>query len=312
MIRAWGNPCSWGVAAASLVAASALLTFGAARAASDIPLPKPAPKCDRGNFRVVLDVGHSADAPGAISARGKSEYGFNLRLAKRIDDSLVDAGFDKTVLMVTGGNARRTLYLRMAHANRLSADLFLSIHHDSVPDKFYKKWEFNGAPHIYNDQFKGYSIFVSDRNVDRDASLEFGSILGNELHARGLQYTPHYTAPFMGHNRHKLLDDKAGVYRYDALFVLSRSHVPAVLLEAGSIVNRHEELALASPARQKLIGAAVVDAVDTFCLAQVRSGPQVTQSAKRVQHPRRSRHPRKREAEAAPTRLRYRPGAAAQ
>ena len=290
MIRARGKSCSGGISAASLAAGFALLALGAARAASDVPLPKPAPQCDRGNFRVVLDVGHSADAPGAISARGHSEYGFNLRLAKQVDRSLIDAGFDKTVLLVTGGDAKRTLYLRMAHANRLSADLLLSIHHDSVPDKFYKEWEFDGKPHIYNDQFKGYSIFVSDRNADNDASLRFGRVLGNALRARGLHYTPHYTEAFMGHNRHKLLDDKAGVYRYDALFVLRRSRMPAVLLEAGSIVNRGEELAMATPARQELIGAAVVEAIDAFCLAQARSGPQVTQSAKSARHFRRHRH----------------------
>jgi N-acetylmuramoyl-L-alanine amidase len=319
MIGTGNKACSRGAAAVSLGAALALLSLGAARAASKIPLPKPPPRCDRAHFRVVLDVGHSADAPGAISARGKSEYGFNLRLAKQVDRSLIDAGFDSTVLMVTGGNARRTLYLRMAHANRLSADLLLSIHHDSVPDKFYKKWEFDGEPHVYNDQFKGYSIFVSDGNAESKASLEFGSLLGNELRARGLTYTPHYTEAFMGHNRHKLLDDKAGVYRYDRLFVLRRSRMPAVLLEAGSIVNRDEELALATPVRQQLIGAAVVDAVDTFCLAQARSPTQVTrqatqqatQSAMSARHARHGRHLREREAQAAPTPYRYRPGATA-
>jgi hypothetical protein len=44
--------------------------------------------------------------------------------------------------------------------------------------------------------------------------------------------------------------------------------MPAVLLEAGSIANRDEELVLASPERQQLISAAVVDAVDSFCVAQ--------------------------------------------
>ncbi len=315
MIGAWGKACSGAFVAAALAAALALLAPGAARAASDIPLPKPAPKCDRGHFRVVLDVGHSADAPGAISARGKSEYGFNLRLAKEIDRALIDAGFDETVLMVTGGNAKRTLYLRMARANRLSADLLLSIHHDSVPDKFYKHWEFDGAPHVYNDEFKGYSIFVSDDNGEPKASLAFGSMLGDRLRARGLGYTPHYTEAFMGHNRHKLLDDKGGVYRYDTLFVLKKSRMPAALLEAGSIVNRDEELVMATPARQQLIGAAVVDAVDAFCMAQARSPVQVahhktqpvTQSAKRARHAR-GGGPRRREAAAVLTPSGYRPG----
>ena len=144
--------------------------------------------------------------------------------------------------MVTGGNAKRTLYLRMAHANKLSADLLLSIHRHVGARQVYKKWEFDGKPHIYSDRFKGYSIFVSDRNAEPKTSLQLRPHSRQRTAgARALAYTPHYTEAFMGHNRHALLDDKAGVYRYDALFVLKKSRMPAALLEAGSIVNRDEE-----------------------------------------------------------------------
>ncbi|MGA9513887.1 MAG: N-acetylmuramoyl-L-alanine amidase, partial [Pseudolabrys sp.] len=50
--------------------------------------------------------------------------------------------------------------------------------------------------------------------------------------------------------------------------MLKKTQMPAVLLEAGSIANRDEELVMASPERQQLISAAVVDAVDSFCVAQ--------------------------------------------
>jgi NAD(P)H-dependent FMN reductase len=72
----------------------------------------------------------------------------------------------------------------------------------------------------------------------------------------------------MGRWRRTLLDADAGVYRYDTLFVLKKTQVPAALLEAGSIANRDEELLMASPERQQLISAAVVDAVDSFCVTQ--------------------------------------------
>jgi N-acetylmuramoyl-L-alanine amidase len=93
-------------------------------------------------------------------------------------------------------------------------------------------------------------------------------VLGQQLKARDLEYTPHYTESFMGRWRRALLDADAGVYRYDTLFVLKKAQMPAVLLEAGSIVNRDEELVMASPERQQLISAAVVDAVNSFCTAQ--------------------------------------------
>jgi len=59
--------------------------------------------------------------------------------------------------------------------------------------------------------------------------------------------------------------------------------MPAVLLEAGSIINRAEELVMNSPERQALIGAAVTDAVEGFCairrprnLDRVASPPPAT------------------------------------
>jgi N-acetylmuramoyl-L-alanine amidase len=41
--------------------------------------------------------------------------------------------------------------------------------------------------------------------------------------------------------------------------------MPAVLLEAGSIINRDEELLLRSPAHRALITASVTEAVERFC-----------------------------------------------
>jgi hypothetical protein len=43
------------------------------------------------------------------------------------------------------------------------------------------------------------------------------------------------------------------------------------LLEAGSIINRDEELVMNSPERRSLIGAAVTDAVEGFCAIRPRN-----------------------------------------
>jgi hypothetical protein len=70
-----------------------------------------------------------------------------------------------------------------------------------------------------------HSIFVSDDNLDPKDGLLFGSMLGQQLKARGLQYTPHYTEKFMGRWQRTLLDADAGVYRYDTLFVLKKTQM---------------------------------------------------------------------------------------
>jgi N-acetylmuramoyl-L-alanine amidase len=218
----------------------------------------------------MLDVGHTAEVPGAMSARGVSEYTFNLALAQDAKQALVDAGFVKTELLITDKPPPHGLVTRAVAANSEPADLFLAIHHDSVPDNLMKTWQFEGHDQGYNDDYPGYALFISEENGDRAGSLLFGSFLGKELQARGLQYTPHYTLALMGHRRRQLLDPVAGVYRYDQLIVLRMTRMPALLLEAGSIVNRQEELELGTPDRRARTSAAIVAAVQEFCAARAR------------------------------------------
>ncbi len=226
--------------------------------------------CPRFTFRVVVDVGHTVDVPGAMSARGIAEYAFNLQLARDINQGLLDAGFQQTVLLITATAPWRGLFERAIRANSMHANLFIAIHHDSVPDNLKQNWEYAGLKNQFNDNYPGYAIFISNENADPAGSLQFGSLLGRELESRGLHYTPHYTFALMGHRRRILVDAEAGVYRYDQLIVLRQTRMPAVLLEAGSIVNRQEELELGTPERRSLTTAAIVAAVENFCAARAR------------------------------------------
>ena len=139
-----------------------------------------------------------------------------------------------------------------------------------MPDNLKQSWDYGGQKTEFNDDYPGYAIFISNDNADPAGSLRFGSLLGRELERRSLHYTPHYTLALMGHYRHILVDSEAGVYRYDHLIVLRRTTMPAVLLEAGSIVNRQEEVELGTPERRSLTSAAVVAAVENFCAARAR------------------------------------------
>src|SRR5689334_8450174 len=82
---------AWGI---TLLITSALLmqsSFSKARVdvAPQTLQTSPQSSCNRGTFRIILDVGHTAEEPGAISARGVPEFAFNLRLAQYIGQQLV-------------------------------------------------------------------------------------------------------------------------------------------------------------------------------------------------------------------------------
>ena len=224
-----------------------------------------ATRCDPSKFRIVLDVGHTAESEGAISARNVSEFAFNLRLAKQIEEKLKAEGFAGTRLLLTEGKARRSLVKRVDAANNLPADLFLSIHHDSVPNKFLEDWEFEGKKRRFSDRFSGYSVFVSRSNPDFKTSLAFAELIGKEMKAQGLEYARQYSQAIMGRYQRPLLNKETGVYRYDELIVLRKTRMAAVLLEAGSIINRDEELKMSSPERRDIISSGVTAAVKEFC-----------------------------------------------
>lgn len=219
--------------------------------------------CDKPKFRVVIDVGHSPAAPGAISARGVTEYSFNLRLTTMIASSLIARGYVDTFTIATGGGVAN-LSRRTARANTLGADLFLSVHHDSAQPQYFERWTFNGREHRYCDRFKGWSIFVSNANPAPQESLRFAQALARRLLARGLPFSTHHAERIPGESR-TFLDAAHGVYRYDGLAVLRGARAPAALLEAGVIVNREEESALSTTGRQSEIAEAVAEGVDAYC-----------------------------------------------
>ena len=221
--------------------------------------------CEPTKFRIALDVGHTAESEGATSSRNVTEFTFNLRLAQQIAEKLKAEGFAETRLMVTEGKAKPSLFKRVNVANDLNADLFLSIHHDSVPNKLLEDWEFEGKKSHFSDRFSGYSVFVSHDNPEFKTSFAFAELVGKEMKAKGLTYAPQYTMAIMGHYQHPLLDKETGVYAYDELVVLRKTRMPAVLLEAGSIVNRDEELKMGSSERRDQISDAVVAAMKDFC-----------------------------------------------
>lgn len=238
---------------------------------NDAPAAATEASCRRPSFRILIDVGHTPEDPGAISAHGNPEYGYNLALANVVMARLVDAGFRQTALLLAKGRGYGQLKQRAAIANRAAPDLLLSIHHDSTRERYIKRWEFAGVERNYSDTFSGHSLFVSLKNRAYRQSVAFAKLLGRELASAGLRYTPQH-AEDIPTARKPLIDAELGVYRYDNLVVLKDVRVPAVLFEAGLIINRKDELVLASPERRSLLAKAIANAAVEYCKAY-QSGP---------------------------------------
>jgi N-acetylmuramoyl-L-alanine amidase len=226
--------------------------------------PRGATCAKAASLKIVLDVGHTPEAKGAISARGMPEYDFNVALVKKLEDTLRAGGYANLFPLFTNGTGRAQLMQRTARANELMPDLFMSFHHDDVQPVYYAKWTYRGHRYHYSDVFSGFSVFVSRKNKYFDDSLALAAQLGGELASRGLKPTAHHAEKIPGEGR-ELIDKENGVYNFDDLFVLKNVQAPAMLLESGVIVNREDELVLRKDKRRELVSSAVLAAVDGFC-----------------------------------------------
>jgi len=220
--------------------------------------------CPAERFVVAIDIGHTPRQPGAVSAHGVPEYAFNERLAREIEAALDAAGLERAFIVAARADDQLTLTRRTRIAAEAGAQLFLSVHHDSVRPQYLSDWEIDGQVRRYSDRFSGYSVFVSGRNPRFADSVAFGRRLAGALRERGLAPTLHHAEPIAGENR-PLLDPELGLYRYDGLAVLRTARMPAALLEAGIIVNRDEERRLDDAVHRADIVDAVVAAVQATC-----------------------------------------------
>jgi N-acetylmuramoyl-L-alanine amidase len=210
---------------------------------------------------IAIDVGHYLTKPGATSARGIPEFEYNLQLAQEIEAALRQAGH-KTLLIGEDGTAA-DLGRRSPRAKGM--DLFISVHHDSVQPRYLVAWEHEGVTRWYApDPFAGFSLFVSNLNPHLKASLRCASAIGAALQQAGFKPSRYHADPVLGESR-PFADEANGVHYYDNLAVLRTASIPALLFEAGVIVNRDEEMRLREPAARKRISESIVSAVGS-CL----------------------------------------------
>jgi N-acetylmuramoyl-L-alanine amidase len=212
------------------------------------------------DFRVAIDIGHSASSPGAISARGAPEYNFNRRVAGLLLTKLrQDPNFRSSFIINEGGD-RISLSSRPAMAESRGADLFLSIHHDSVYPEQLSQWVYQGKLLDVCDEIAGYSVFYSQLNGSPANSRRLADCLGTEMRRGG--FAPNLN--HAGRGNRVLVDRNKGVYTFNGLVVLKSADIPAALVECGVIKNSLEEVKLCDPRQQQRLVEALYKAIARY------------------------------------------------
>ncbi len=187
-----------------------------------VRLPIPSSNGPRyfGSGTVVIDPGHGGKDPGAQSVLGYWEKELNLNISKKLANYLQQAGVD--VVMTRDSDVYPTLEERAALANRVHADLFVSIHCDKNGDRVHR----------------GFTIYRA-RSAS-SASKKAGRILEKHLSNAGIS--------------------SKGV-RSEDYRVLVQTQGPAVLVECGFMSNYDEAALLMDPWYQNKLARAIADGI---------------------------------------------------
>lgn len=213
-------------------------------------------------FTVLLDPGHTPKMGGATSVRGIKEVVYNDHLAAILADTLSAHGL--RVLLTRRPGEDVSLEDRVAVSRNSQAQCFIALHHDSAQPKYLEQINSNGVEAFSTRiPIRGYSIFVSQKNVQYQKSLSLAQGIGRSVLSLGRKPTLHHAEPIPGENR-PLLDSTLGIYRFDDLVVLAKNLLPAILIEYGVLVDRTDEEYVSDSGNQARFAHAICGAIEEF------------------------------------------------
>lgn len=226
-----------------------LFAAGSGRASPQSPKQVPV---------VVLDPGHGGSNLGATGVTGLHEKQLSLVLASHVADRLRARGIAVQLTRTT--DRTLTLRQRVAIADRVPADLFVSIHANASPTRTQRGYE------TYVVTARGIDIdgraLRSDTTTPRPGVDPDVALILDDVERGASQWEAAELAARMQHalRDHRGGDGDRGV-RQDAHHVLLGATMPAVLVEVGFLDHPIEGRQLADPTVQSQLADALTEAI---------------------------------------------------
>ena len=218
---------------------------------------------------VVIDAGHGGVDPGAINGEtGLREKDVTLRIARAIRDELLESGRVRVALT---RDKDRYLILRERYgvARRLKADLFISVHCDSVGNGDATGASAYTLSEVASDK-EAARLAARENKADviagvnlGDAGADVSSIL-IDLAQRETMNASAGFARLLAREAKPLIPTKAKFHRMASLMVLKAPDMPSILFETGYISNPVDAAFIDSPEGRERIAESVRRAVEVY------------------------------------------------
>jgi N-acetylmuramoyl-L-alanine amidase len=232
----------------------------------ETPLPKK--KVKIGNifskkniFVVVIDAGHGGKDPGAIGRKIK-EKDVNLTFAKALKYEL-DKNKNLKVYLTRSTDNFIELSERVNKSRNLKADLFISLHADSNPNKKARGLSIytlpKGASDTRTTQFSDIKT-LNSRNVKNEI---FSTILDISRY-KTLSDSTNFANSVIKNFRREGIRMQGNPHKYGNFAVLLAPEYPSILIELGFISNLDDEKMLQTSEYKKKIITNIAKAVESY------------------------------------------------
>jgi N-acetylmuramoyl-L-alanine amidase len=221
---------------------------------------------------VMIDPGHGGVDPGAIGISGIFEKRVTLSMALQVQKAILATGRQR-VRLTRSRDRFIPLRRRVAIARAAGADLFLSIHADSIANRKVRGGGIYTLSENASDK-ESAALAAKENRADLIAGLnlkghddEVTSILIELTQRETMNYSAQFAAALVPELR-QLIHMRRKPHRFARFVVLKAPDVPSVLIETGYLSNRRDEKMLTSPRSRAAIARAIARAVDGYFKAQ--------------------------------------------
>ncbi len=236
--------------------------------------PEPRHAERNGRRIIVVDAGHGGNDPGAPGAAGVPEKMITLGVAKEAARALEATGRYHAIL-TRDSDVYIGLKERVAIARRHKADLFVSLHADSLKNRRVRGATVYTLSETASDA-EAAALAARENKADVLAGLDLeveAPEVANILIDLAQRETMNYSARFANYLLPELSNRvilRRNSHRFAGFVVLKAPDVPSVLIEMGYMSNREDARFLGGQKGQREIAAALVAAVDRYFQAVAR------------------------------------------
>lgn len=217
---------------------------------------------------IAIDAGHGGVDPGAIGVGNVYEKNLTLAAARQLAETLTASGRYR-VLLTRDKDVFLKLRQRVDIARKAGADLFISLHADSIGNPKHRGASVYTLSENASDK-EAAALASKENKADVIAGIDLSdenTLVQSILIDLAQRETMNLSATLAANMVSQLaqsIELQRRTHRFAGFAVLKAPDIPSALFEMGYLSNATDAKLLQSPAHRKKIADAVLRAIDIY------------------------------------------------